>query len=119
MSRAVTNCNVHSRRTYLNHKWLWLALQLLVFHHSHRSTFYNAASQEHLQPKGGRSEKWCGYQRKVKAIKGGNRTVLLYGDGSSGAAYLPHQFGLARVGDVVLADVTVQPIAEVEKSVIQ
>lgn len=40
-------------------------------------------------------------------------------DGSSGAAHLPHQFGPARVGDVVLADVAVQPIAEVEESVVQ
>lgn len=79
ISRALRHCNVHIRRTYFDHKRLWLALQLLVFHHSHRSTSYDAASQEHLQPKAGRSEKWCGYQRNVKTMKGEIRLCCCMG----------------------------------------
>ena len=34
-------------------------------------------------------------------------------------AYLSHQFGVAPVGDVILTDVTVQPVAEVQVAVVK
>lgn len=40
--------HVKKKKTYFDHKWLWLTLQLLVFHYSYRSTFYDTASQKYL-----------------------------------------------------------------------
>lgn len=40
--------NMHVRKTYFDHKWLWLTLQFLVFHYSYRPPFCDAASQKHL-----------------------------------------------------------------------
>lgn len=34
-------------------------------------------------------------------------------------AYLSHQLGLAGVGDIILADVSMQPVAEIQEPVIQ
>jgi len=52
--------------------------------------------------------------------EGNKKTVLpVYTTAFLMLAYLPYQLGLAGVGDVILADVSVQPVAEIKEPVVQ